>query len=212
MDNGISAFNQYAEEYDKWFDRNPFAYESELLAIKRFFPRRGKGLEIGVGTGKFAVPLGIKVGVEPARAMAVIAKQSGIEVHEAFAENLPFKNGTFDFVLMVTVLCFLHNPQTAIEQIARVLKPGGSLIIGMIDRESFLGKIYESKKSKSLFYKDAQFYSVPEVIDMLKRTGFIHIQTCQTIFKNHHEITKPESVEDGFGKGGFVVICSGKAP
>jgi SAM-dependent methyltransferase len=211
MDNSISAFNQYAEEYDKWFDRNPFAYESELLAIKRFFPRRGKGLEIGVGTGKFAVPLGIKVGVEPARTMAVIAKQRGIEVHEAFAENLPFENGTFDFALMVTVLCFLHNPQTAIEEIARVLKPGGSLIIGMIDRESFLGKIYESKKAKSLFYKDAQFYSVPEVVDMLKSTGFIYIQTCQTIFKNPHEITGPESVEYGFGKGGFVVIYSEKA-
>ena len=212
MDKSISAFNQYAEEYDKWFDLNPFAYESELLAIKRFFPRRGKGLEIGVGTGKFALPLGIKVGVEPAKAMAVIARQKGIEVHEAVAENLPFENGTFDFVLMVTVLCFLRNPQTAIEEIARVLKPGGSLIIGMIDRESFLGKIYESKKAKSLFYRDAQFYSVPEVIDMLKRTGFIHIQICQTIFKNPHEITEPEPVEDGFGKGGFSVLSSEKAP
>ena len=211
MDNGISAFNRYAEEYDKWFDRNPFAYESELLAIKRFFPRRGKGLEIGVGTGKFALPLGIKVGVEPAKAMAVIARQRGIEVHEAVAENLPFENGTFDFVLMVTVLCFLRNPQTAIEEIARVLKPDGSLIIGMIDRESFLGKIYESKKAKSLFYKDAQFFSVPEVIDILKRTGFIHIRTCQTIFKNLDEITGPEPVEDGFGRGGFSVLSSGKA-
>ena len=212
MDNGISAFNQYAEEYDKWFDRNPFAYESELLAIKRFFPRRGKGLEIGVGTGKFAVPLGIKVGVEPARAMAVIAGRRGIEVHEAVAENLPFENETFDFVLMVTVLCFLRNPQTAIEEIARVLKPGGSLIIGMIDGESFLGRIYEAKKAKSLFYKDARFYSAPEVIDILKRTGFSHIRICQTIFKNPDEITGPESVEDGFGKGGFVVLSSEKAP
>ena len=92
-------------------------------ASKKFFPRRGKGLEIGVGTGKFALPLGIKVGVEPARAMAVIARQKGIEVHEAVAENLPFENGTFDFVLMVTVLCFLHNPKTAIEEIARVRNP-----------------------------------------------------------------------------------------
>jgi SAM-dependent methyltransferase len=211
MDKDISTFNQYAEEYDKWFDRNPFAYESELLAIKRFFPRHGKGLEIGVGTGKFAVPLGIKVGVEPARAMAVIARQRGIEVYEAVAENLPFENGTFDFVLMVTVLCFLRNPQTALGEIARVLKPEGSLIIGMIDRESFLGKIYESRKAISLFYKDAQFYSVPEVIDMLKRTGFIHMQICQTIFKTLHEITGPEPVEDGFGKGGFAVLSSEKA-
>jgi SAM-dependent methyltransferase len=212
MDSGINAFNQYAGEYDKWFDRNPFAYESELLAIKRFLPRSGKGLEIGVGTGKFAVPLGIKVGIEPAKAMADIARQRGIEVHEAVAENLPFQNGTFDFALMVTVLCFLHDPQIAIEEIARVLKPGGSLILGMIDGESFLGKIYESKKAKNLFYQDTHFYSVPEVIDMLKRTGFIHLRTCQTIFRNPHEFTVPEAVEDGFGKGGFVALSGEKAP
>jgi len=47
---------------------------------------------------------------------------------------------------------------------------------------------------------------------MLKRTGFIHIQTCQTIFKNPHEITEPEAVEDGFGKGRFSVLSSEIAP
>jgi len=82
----------------------------------------------------------------------------------------------------------------------------------MIDGESLLGKIYESKKAKSLFYKDAQFYSMPEVIDMLKRTGFIHIQICQTIFENPREITKPEAIEAGFGKGRFSVLSSEKAP
>jgi len=52
---------------------------------------------------------------------------------------------------------------------------------------------------------------VPEVIDMLKRTGFIHIRICQTIFRNPDEITEPEPVEDGFGKGGFSVLSSEKA-
>ncbi len=47
---------------------------AELAAVESLWPATGQGLEIGVGTGRFAVPLGIKIGVEPARAMAEIAK------------------------------------------------------------------------------------------------------------------------------------------
>ena len=69
-----------------------------------------------------------------------------------------------------------------------------------------------NQKSKKLILSGCSIRTVPEVIDMLKRTGFIHIKTCQTIFKNPDEITEPEPVEDGFGKGGFSVLSSEKAP
>jgi len=103
------VFNHSALEYDDWFVRNEMAYRSELAAVKAFLPLSSRGLEIGVGTGRFAAPLGIEVGVEPARAMAAIARNRGIKVLEAYAEELPFKNESFDFVLMVTVLCFLAD-------------------------------------------------------------------------------------------------------
>jgi SAM-dependent methyltransferase len=97
----IDVFEKSAQEYDDWFDRNRPVYQSELLAIKAFLPRAGRGLEIGVGTGRFAAPLGMEVGVEPARAMAEIARNRGIKVCQAYAEELPFGKGLFDFVLMV---------------------------------------------------------------------------------------------------------------
>ena len=75
-----TVFNHSAREYDDWFVRNEPAYRSELAAVKAFLPLSGRGLEIGVGTGRFAGPLGIEVGVEPARAMAAIARQRGIQV------------------------------------------------------------------------------------------------------------------------------------
>lgn len=68
----IDVFEKSAREYDDWFDRNKIVYQSKLLAIKAFLPRGGNGLEIGVGTGRFAAPLRIEMGVEPARAMAEI--------------------------------------------------------------------------------------------------------------------------------------------
>ena len=65
---GVEVFEKFAERYDSWFDRNPYAYKSELKAISALIPK-GKGIEIGVGTGRFAKPLGIKFGIEPSRKM-----------------------------------------------------------------------------------------------------------------------------------------------
>lgn len=206
----IQIFDKFAEEYDNWFDKHNFVYESELLALRKFIPKKGKGLEIGVGTGRFAVPLGIKTGVEPARRMANIARSRGIEVYEAKAEKLPFKNGSFDFVLMTTTICFLKNPIKALKEIKRVLKSDGHLIIGMIDKNSFLGKNYESKKKYSKFYKYANFYSVNQVLIWLRELDYNNFKICQTIFKDIDKITAIEPVKDGYGEGGFVVISVSK--
>ncbi|MCW3136769.1 MAG: methyltransferase domain-containing protein [Canidatus Methanoxibalbensis ujae] len=208
--NSIEIFERYAQEYDEWFDANRFAYESEVQALKKFVPKNSKGLEVGVGTGRFAVPLGIGVGVEPAKAMADIARKRGIEVYEAKAEKLPFDDSSFDFVLIVVTICFVQNPMQALREAKRVLKPGGYIIIGMIDRESFLGKLYESKKKESKFYRHANFYSTRQVLDWLKKLEFEYIKTCQTIFKDPKKITGIEPVKEGYGEGGFVVISAQK--
>jgi ubiquinone/menaquinone biosynthesis C-methylase UbiE len=148
--------------------------------------------------------------VEPARAMADIARKRGITVYEAKAEELPFDNESFDFILMTTTICFLQNPMQALQESRRVIKFGGSIIIGMIDSDSFLGNAYESKKKDSKFYKYAHFYSVNHVLAWLRKSGYSHIRICQTIFKNPEKITAIEPVKDGYGRGGFVVISAQK--
>lgn len=69
----------------------------------------GTGLEVGVGTGRFSIPLGIGIGVEPSRAMAEIAHQRGIRVVQAPGERLPFRTEQFDFALLLTVICFVDS-------------------------------------------------------------------------------------------------------
>ena len=81
--NNIEIFEKHAAEYDEWFEDNEAAYKSEILALRDLIPAVGVGLEIGAGTGRFAGPLGIRIGVEPAKAMADRARQRGIEFHEA---------------------------------------------------------------------------------------------------------------------------------
>jgi ubiquinone/menaquinone biosynthesis C-methylase UbiE len=206
----VRIFENLAEEYDAWFDKYLPAYESEVKAVKELMPPSGNGLEIGVGTGRFAAPLGIKVGVEPTRAMAEIARKRGVKVYEACAEELPFRDESFDFVTMVTVLCFLVDPFRALREATRVVKNRGRLIIGTIDPDSPLGRTYEANKHKSKFYRQANFHPVGQILKWLKDLGYVDLKTRQTIFQDLATITMPQPVKEGHGEGGFVVIAGEK--
>jgi ubiquinone/menaquinone biosynthesis C-methylase UbiE len=210
MRNEIKVFDKYAKEYDAWFDTHSWVYQSEINAVRMLLPESGKGIEIGVGTGRFSVPFGITTGVEPLREMADIAGSRGITVYDAKAENLPFDNNTFDFVLMGTTICFHEDPLRALRESSRILRPSGKIIIGMLDKDSPLGKLYEMKKQDTKFFKGASFYAVNQVLEWLQIAEYNHVQILQTIFHNPEEITTVELVKEGHGEGLFVVISAQK--
>jgi ubiquinone/menaquinone biosynthesis C-methylase UbiE len=201
-----NPFENYAREYDDWFEKNKFIYESELQAVKELLPKSKNCIEVGVGSGRFADPLTIKIGVDPSKELGKIAKERGIEVIDGVAESLPFPDSQFDFVLMVTTLCFLDDIETALEEVYRVLKSGGSLIIGFIDVESPLGKFYEAHKQESKFYKYAKFYSVNEVKLQMKNAHFKDFHFRQTLFHPLNKLKHIDLVKEGYGEGSFVVV------
>jgi ubiquinone/menaquinone biosynthesis C-methylase UbiE len=209
-ENFVQIFEESAQEYDAWFDQHRLVYESEIRALKRFIGSGGIGLEIGVGTGRFAAPLGIEVGVEPAEAMANLARRRGIKLYRAIAEALPFRRDSFDRVVMVTVVCFLRDPFLALTEATRVLKPGGQIIIGMIDKNSPLGRSYEAHKQESTFYRQANFYSIGQGLEWLARLNCRKVEVCQTLFRELSHIPHLEPVRAGHGDGGFVVIAAQK--
>lgn len=206
--NSFNVFEKNALDYDNWFERHKIVYQSELLTIKQAIPLHKKGVEIGVGTGRFAEYFGIIDGVEPSENMAQIAERRGIKVIRAVAEDLPIKSESFDFALLVTTLCFLNDIPKAFSEIRRILKPQGQIILGIIDRDSELGKKYETKKAENKFYKDAHFHSTEEITELLTQAGFSNFKYWQTLFKgNSEQIEQPKK---GFGKGSFVVIKAEK--
>lgn len=202
---GADVFDVKSIEYDEWFERNRAVYESELAAIKKMLPK-GKGLEIGAGSGRFAAPLGIEYGIEPSKAMRMKATARGIKVIAAVAEALPFADAEFEFCLMVTTVCFLEDIDLSFSEAWRVIKSGGAFIVGFVDRDSPIGRKYLERKQSSAFYKDATFYTVSELIRHLSRAGFGGFKFCQTLFSPLDEIRHPEPIEEGHGRGSFVVI------
>jgi SAM-dependent methyltransferase len=202
----IRPFEEHVERYEAWFDRHALAHESEIRAVRELLPERGEGLEVGVGTGRFAVPLGVRAGVEPSRAMGQLASERGIEVRPGVAENLPCEDGRFAYVLLVVTICFLDDVHLSLREAHRVLEPGGHILIGFVDRVSPLGKAYEKRKKESVFYREATFLSTDEVVFHLSEAGFGDFVFRQTIFQDPAEMKTVDRVEPGYGEGSFVVV------
>lgn len=201
------VFDRHAAEYDTWFDMHPFVFRSEAEALRDFLPPgESHGIEIGLGTGRFAVELGIKEGIEPAAGMRELALTRGIEAMDATAERLPYKDLHFDFVLMASCISYIDDLHAAFREANRVLKHNGRLILGSIDKNSLLGRSYEARRQQSLFYRQATFFSIDKLIPRLKDAGFSRFEFSQTLFHPLEEIREIEHAKTGYGQGSFVII------
>lgn len=208
----IEVFNNYVEDYEAWYDKYPEVYESELAAIREQLtklPENIRGIEVGVGTGRFAQPLGIKEGIEPSEEMAKKAISRNVEILKGVAENLPYGDLQFDFVLFVTV-CHLENIKLAIEQAHRVLKHKGSIIIGFLDKDQSIAKEYTERRQYSTFFKKANFYTVNYIKQIIEESGFKNLEFNQTLFGDLNTIKEVQLPKPGFGEGSFVVVKATK--
>jgi ubiquinone/menaquinone biosynthesis C-methylase UbiE len=169
------VFDEYAADYDRWFDLHGDVYEAQLRLLRDAVPNSGRGLEVGVGSGRFAVPLGIHFGIDPSVKLLEIAKTRSIEVVLGDGGHLPYRAETFDYVLMMTVICFLKKPLLVLLENFRVLVKGGDLILGFIEHDGEIAMQYRQEKNKSRFLRFARFLTADEVARFIKRAGFSDI-------------------------------------
>ncbi len=203
-------FDKHLDLYEDWFVQNRYVYESELAAIRALLPVEGEGVEIGVGSGLFAAPLGIGTGVEPSEVMAAKARERGIRVIPGVAEDLPLEDASFDYALMVTTICFVDDVERSLQETARILKKGGVFILAFVDKESPVGRIYQAMKEESLFYRPATFFSTKELLQALAKAGLKKEVVVQTVFGTLDEIKEVQPLREGYGEGSFVVIRAEK--
>ena len=122
---------------------HPFITRSRLRAI--LDPKPGERvLEVGPGTGYYTLDVAEWVGSEGGVDILDIqrdmldhtmrrATERGIEnitPTEADATAMPYEDGTFDAALLVTVLGEVPDQDSAVHELARVLRPGGRLVVG----------------------------------------------------------------------------------
>lgn len=209
------AFDDYAGNYDQWFDspEGKALFIAEVEAVRLLT----KGLEhpfleIGVGTGRFAKELEIDFGIDPSEKALDIARRRGISVQQATGEILPFKDEIFGAVFLLFTLCFVKDAGAVIAEAKRVLKPGGGLIIGVINRESPWGRLYLQKKEEGHpIYKHARFYSVSEVVKMLKKTGMnVEAYASTLCHQPSQELIEEKAYDKLIEDAGFVCTLARK--
>ncbi len=131
-------YNRIARFYDlhsKFAEKLWFAKWRNQFIL----PLNGKILEVGIGTGKnmeYYNPKAEVVGIDFSEKMLQIAKEKlvksgkrNITLRQMDAKNLKFKDNSFDYVVTTCVFCSVPNPVKGLEEIKRVLKPTGKLIM-----------------------------------------------------------------------------------
>jgi ubiquinone/menaquinone biosynthesis C-methylase UbiE len=210
------VFDSHASEYDAWYDAEAgkAIFTMEMECLKPLLHRYNRPfLEVGVGSGRFAQALGIEYGVEPAPTLAQMARARGIKVTEATGEKLPFSDKMFGALLVAFTLCFLDDPQKALQEAWRVLQPEGGLVLGLILRDNPWSEFYAQKgREEHPIYSKARFFSREEVEDLLQQSGFKVLEYCSTLFQPPEQSTyQYESPFSGYNQSaGFVAVRNEK--
>lgn len=199
-------FERHTARYERWFHDHAAAYQSELRAVRALVARSGPALEVGVGSGRFAAPLGIRVGVDPSPAMLHAARARGVAGVLGIAEALPFRAGSFALVLALTTICFVDDAAAMLAEARRVLRPGGAVVLGFVDRDSALGRHYDAHRAGNVFYRDATFYTADEVERLLLAAGYGALAWQQTLTGPLGGLHSAEAPRPGRGRGAFVAV------
>ena len=171
-----------AAGYDAWFATPLGATVDRLekaLIARLAEPRPGEtGLDVGTGTGHFAAFLadrGLRVtGVDTSPAMLAVARaqRPDIAFQEAEAAALPFSDGAFDLVLSVTALEFVPDAARAAQEMFRVVRPGGRLVVAVLNANSpwAAARRKEALEMETPF-RHARFFAPEDLVALLAPLG-----------------------------------------
>ena len=101
-------------------------------------------------------------------------KFENVSFKKADASNLPFDNKSFDTIVSITMLEFTDNVKKVLDEIYRVLKPNGNLVLGCLNINSELGKAKDNDET----FRNAHFFSKDELEDVLSIFGNAEITEC----------------------------------
>lgn len=172
----MQIFDGFADDYDSWYQTKVGNFIDKVetdLAFSLFSVSHGeKILDAGAGTGNFSIKLaqvGAEVtGIDICEDMLCKAKENAAKAGQEILflkrdiYSTDFSDNSFDAVFSMAAFEFIKDDRRAFEEIYRVVKPGGKILIGTIAKSGAWGKLYQelAKNGDSVFvhadFKDLQ--------------------------------------------------------
>lgn len=172
-----------AVSYDRWFDTpwGRFAFGIERRALDRASPAAGfaRVLDAGCGTGRFTEHLAnrfravVGLDLDPDM-LAMAAERVRARLVEGDAVALPFGDGRFDLAVAVTVCEFTADPAAVIAELARVVRPGGRVVVGSLNPRSLWG-LARRGRLRQAPWTSAQFLTRGRLRQLGRRHGSVEI-------------------------------------
>jgi ubiquinone/menaquinone biosynthesis C-methylase UbiE len=196
-------FDDWARSYDGFRLTKWFRYTQKLAIQLLTLKPNSKVLDVGCGSGFAVLQLGsilsegTACGIDISPGMVEKAKRNipeslheKVEFFEASSDNIPYPTDEFDHVLCTNSFHHYPNPNKALYEMRRVLKPGGKLLIleNAPDRSCYtkawdiILRVFEKGHIR--------YYSTKELEALLYQSGFIKIQLdyLQNIFLKHGKL------------------------
>ncbi|MEO1131114.1 MAG: class I SAM-dependent methyltransferase [Cyanobacteria bacterium J06639_1] len=133
------VIREYAKQAKTYDSRWAFYVRATTNAtIARLPDDLGDILDVGCGTGALLSRLAIAapetrvVGMDASADMLDVARSrlpNRVELREGWAEKIPFGDASFDTAISCNMFHYIRNPQIALDEIFRVLRPGGTLVL-----------------------------------------------------------------------------------
>lgn len=182
MNGSVFNFDAIAQYYDAWYGvpaGKTFDLQ-EKNAVERVLPPARKGatlLEVGSGTGHWSAWFAEKgyrvTGVDISAEMTRIAAGKKIPRARFIQGDILDADlgGGFDVAAAVTSLEFIPDFGGALDRMRASLRPGGCLVVGALNRRSWLGITRRLKGAKDPVFHRARFFTPGEIRDLLGRYG-----------------------------------------
>ncbi|MDN3514527.1 MAG: class I SAM-dependent methyltransferase [Candidatus Brocadia sp.] len=171
-------------------------FKEVLLFLNKALPGKGKLLDIGCGYGHFIETMKCQgwsvYGIDLSSKVLLYAKEKGLDVFEISVDNVSFPDKYFDAVTAFYVLEHLTNPLHALQNIFKMLKPHGILVL-RVPHTTPIVRFLSVFKIKNNLY-DIPYhlfdYSPATITQLLKKSGFSTVSVmpgCPTIPVNAFE-------------------------